>query len=158
MTDLERCKNAIDACDGTKKGIDTCLDVLRPVLSPYYEEGGFDARFTHAFRTTMQMSPKMVALTKPKIKDEVETLLSGVTYAQRVAEQKAEREKQEQEALRRITEYEKQFISTLLTKLGLRKGDALLVRRVGETEPTALVLDKWDLPDNDEDKTDKNEA
>lgn len=148
MTPLQTCEAAIDACnDRTDASINTCLDILRPILTPYFEQDGFEKRFERVFRSMMRIPISSLDNVKDRIKAEVAETLSGPTYAEAVAKQRADREAEKQALLDQMVAHEKQFVSTLLTKLGLRKGDHLMVIGENSFTPTHISLEQWDLPD-----------
>lgn len=142
MTDLEVCINAIAECGRDPAEIEKCLDTLRPIIEPYFEEGGFDKRFATSFRSFMRMPLKGSKLQAKKI---VEDLLSGPTYAEQQAKIQAEREAQEAAARELIEQAETAAISQLLTRLGLRKGDVIPVHRGDGVH--LISLERWDLPE-----------
>ena len=145
MSLLDTCVQAIESCGRAPDDIEACLEILRPILEPYYEEGGFDKRFATSFRTTMRLPMPHVRLGQKKI---VEGLLAGPTYADQQAKVQAAREAQLTAYRAQIKAEEKAFISTLLAKLGLRQGDELIVLREGQQEH--ISLRDWDLPTVDE--------
>lgn len=148
MTDLDVCSDAIANCGNTPEDIEACLDILRPIIEPYFEEGGFDKRFGNSFKAMMKMPIQGKLL---RAKEIVKNLLDGPTHAEEQERVKAEREKQEAEVRKQFEEGEKQFISALLAKIGFRKGDQIPVRWMaddGSTGGTRLIpLEKWDLPE-----------
>jgi hypothetical protein len=141
---FERVREIIAEC--TEDTIEEALVELQPLLAPYFAEGEYDERFTKQFR-------KMVKLPLPtkhlSMIETVKTILSGPTY------------KEEQDRLQQAIAEEKQaihatydrvernFVTGLLTRLGFRKGDQIVVHRNGSGGFSSIDLDEWDLPVGD---------